>query len=139
VRSSALGLPATPERKTIHQLQGTLTALNLSNNGKVWQRRYFSDTGGVWKSGSSTTASGLVFIAVGNVFYAYDAKTGAAVVVHRRKVVVNTPPVIYVPVARVRRVERRSRHRRRSSFRPGPIVPSACDAWPDSRRLALLG
>jgi outer membrane protein assembly factor BamB len=81
----------------VHQLQGTLTALNLSNNGKLWQRRYFSDTGGVCTSGSSTTASGLVFIAVGNTFYAYDAKTGAELWSYTppEGVVVNTPPVIY--------------------------------------------
>jgi PQQ-dependent dehydrogenase (methanol/ethanol family) len=90
-------IPPTVPGQTVHQLQGTLTALNLSNNGKVWQRRYFSDTGGVCKSGSSTTASGLVFIAVGNVFYAYDAKTGAKLWSYTppEGVVVNTPPVVY--------------------------------------------
>jgi hypothetical protein len=90
-------LPSPPPGKTLHLLQGTLTALNLSNNGKVWQRRYFSDTGGVCKSGSSTTANGLVFIAVGNVFYAYDAKTGVQLWSYSppEGVVVNTPPVIY--------------------------------------------
>jgi quinohemoprotein ethanol dehydrogenase len=81
----------------VRQLQGTLTALNLSNNGKVWQKRYYNDTGGVCKSGSSTTVTGLVFINVGGVFYAYDAATGAQLWSYTppEGAVVNTPPVIY--------------------------------------------
>jgi outer membrane protein assembly factor BamB len=90
-------LPTPAPGKTLHVRQGTLTALNLSNNGKVWQRNYFSDTGGICKSGSSTTAGGLVFIAVGDVFYAYDAKTGAKLWSYTppEGAVVNTPPVVY--------------------------------------------
>jgi PQQ-dependent dehydrogenase (methanol/ethanol family) len=90
-------LPTPAPGKRPHQLQGTLTALNLNNNGKVWQRNYFSDTGGTCKSGSSTTASGLVFIAVGSTFYAYNAKTGSELWSYTppEGAVVNTPPAIY--------------------------------------------
>jgi glucose dehydrogenase len=78
-------------------LQGTLTALNLSNNGKVWQKKYFTDTQGVCKSGSSTTVTGLVFISVGSSFFAYNAATGAQLWSYTppEGVIVNTPPVIY--------------------------------------------
>jgi quinohemoprotein ethanol dehydrogenase len=80
-----------------HVLQGTLTALNVRNNRKVWQQRYYTDTGGICKSGTSTTATGLVFIAEGGVFYAYDAATGAKLWSYTppEGAVVNTPPVIY--------------------------------------------
>jgi PQQ-dependent dehydrogenase (methanol/ethanol family) len=90
-------IPKAAPGKKLHVLQGTLTALNLSNNGKVWQRGYYTDTGGICKSGSSTTVTGLVFIAVGNTFYAYDAKTGAKLWSYSppEGVVVNTPPAIY--------------------------------------------
>jgi outer membrane protein assembly factor BamB len=90
-------IPTAAPGKTLHVLEGTLTALNLSNNRRVWQKQYFSDTGGVCKSGSSTTVTGLVFIAEGNVFYAYDAATGAKLWSYTppEGTVVNTPPVIY--------------------------------------------
>jgi PQQ-dependent dehydrogenase (methanol/ethanol family) len=90
-------IPTAAPGKTLHVLEGTLTALNLSNNRRVWQKQYFSDTGGVCKSGSSTTVTGLVFIAEGNVFYAYDAATGAKLWSYTppEGAVVNTPPVIY--------------------------------------------
>ena len=81
----------------VRVLQGTLTALNLSNNGKVWQKRYYNTTGGTCKSGSSTTVTGLVFINVGGVFYAYDAATGAKLWSYTppEGAVVNSAPVIY--------------------------------------------
>jgi PQQ-dependent dehydrogenase (methanol/ethanol family) len=90
-------IPTAAPGKTLHVLEGTLTALSLSNNRRVWQKQYFSDTGGVCKSGSSTTVTGLVFIAEGNVFYAYDAATGAKLWSYTppEGAVVNTPPVIY--------------------------------------------
>jgi quinohemoprotein ethanol dehydrogenase len=90
-------IPTAPPGKTLHVLQGTLTALNLKNNGKVWQKKYFTDTGGVCKSGSSTTVTGLVFISVGSTFFAYDAATGAKLWSYTppEGVIVNTPPVIY--------------------------------------------
>jgi outer membrane protein assembly factor BamB len=90
-------LPPTPPGKTLHVLQGTLTALNLSNNRKVWQKKYFSDTGGPCRSGSSTTVTGLVFMAEGSTFFAYDAATGAKLWSYTppEGAVVNSPPVIY--------------------------------------------
>jgi quinohemoprotein ethanol dehydrogenase len=90
-------IPKAAPGKTLHVLQGTLTALDVRNNGKVWQRGYYTDTGGICKSGSSTTVTGLVFIAVGSTFYAYDAKTGAKLWSYTppEGVVVNTPPAIY--------------------------------------------
>jgi len=90
-------LPTAAPGKTVHVLAGTLTALNLSNNRKVWQKKYFTDTGGICKSGSSTTVTGLVFIAEGGVFYAYDAATGAKLWSYTAPegAVVNSAPVIY--------------------------------------------
>jgi quinohemoprotein ethanol dehydrogenase len=80
-----------------HVLQGTLTALNLKNNRKVWQQRYYSDTGGICKSGSTATASGLVFMAEGDTFYAYSAKTGAQLWSYTppETAFVLSPPVVY--------------------------------------------
>ena len=79
------------------QLQGTFTALNLSNNKKVWQKLFYNDTGGLCKSGSSTTASGLVFLAQGGSLYAYDAANGKQLWSYTPPdgAIVNTAPAIY--------------------------------------------
>jgi PQQ-dependent dehydrogenase (methanol/ethanol family) len=88
--------PVPPTAGT-HTLLGTLTALKLSNNRKAWQQKYYADTQGICKSGSSTTASGLVFIALGRTFFAYNAKTGAELWSYTppEGSVVNSAPVIY--------------------------------------------
>ena len=90
-------IPTPPPGQTLHVLSGTLTALNLSNNQTVWQNKYYTDTGGICKSGTSATATGLVFIAEGGVFYAYSAATGKTLWSYTppEGAVVNTPPVIY--------------------------------------------
>jgi quinohemoprotein ethanol dehydrogenase len=83
------------------QLQGTFTALKISNHKRVWQKLFFSDTGkqtAICKSGSSTTTSGLVFLAQQGTFFAYDAATGKQVWSYtpQEGVVVNSAPAIYM-------------------------------------------
>jgi quinohemoprotein ethanol dehydrogenase len=82
------------------QLQGTFTALKISNHKKAWQKLFYSDTGhlgAICKSGSSTTATGLVFLAQGDSFYAYDAANGKQLWSYTppEGVLVNTAPAIY--------------------------------------------
>jgi alcohol dehydrogenase (cytochrome c) len=83
---------------TGHLLGGTFTAVNLRNNRNVWQKRYYADAGISCKSGSSTTASGLVFVTdTSGVLHAYDSKNGKEYWSYTapESMVVNTPPVIY--------------------------------------------
>jgi hypothetical protein len=82
------------------QLQGTFTALKISNHKRAWQKLFYSDTGkqgAICKSGSSTTASGLVFLAQAGTFFAYDAATGKQLWSYTppEGVAVNTAPAIY--------------------------------------------
>jgi glucose dehydrogenase len=79
------------------QLDGTFTALNLNNNKKVWQKLFYNDTGGICKSGSSVTASGVVFLSQGGNLYAYDAANGKQLWSYTPPdgVIINTAPVIY--------------------------------------------
>jgi PQQ-dependent dehydrogenase (methanol/ethanol family) len=94
------GYVAPPGTK---QLLGTLTAVNLNNNRNVWQKRYYTTNNGSptngtqCKSGSTATASGLVFMAEGESFYAYSAATGKQLWSYTPPagVIVNSAPAIY--------------------------------------------
>jgi PQQ-dependent dehydrogenase (methanol/ethanol family) len=81
----------------VRQLQGTFVALRISNHKKVWQKLFYNDSGGICKSGSSTTSTGLVFLAQGGSFYAYDAANGKQLWSYTppEGVMVNTAPAIY--------------------------------------------
>ena len=70
------GAPIAAPGTVPHLLRGTLTALNLDNNKKVWQQKFYTDTGGSCLTGSSVTASGIVFFSQNGHFSALDAKTG---------------------------------------------------------------
>jgi alcohol dehydrogenase (cytochrome c) len=81
-----------------HLLGGTFTAVDLRTNKNVWQKQYFSDAGLSCKSGSSTTASGLVFVTdVSGVLHAYEAKKGTELWSYSAPegMVTNSAPAIY--------------------------------------------
>jgi glucose dehydrogenase len=92
------GYNGTPIDPTKHILGGTFTALNVNNNRKVWQKEYYSDSGISCKSGSATTATGLVFTAdMSGVIHAYDAKNGTELWRYEAPegMVINSSPAIY--------------------------------------------
>jgi glucose dehydrogenase len=78
------------------QLEGTFTAVNLNNNKNVWQKLYYTIGGGC-RSGSTATASGLVFLAEGATLYAYNAATGAMMWSYTSPagVIIRSAPVVY--------------------------------------------
>jgi PQQ-dependent dehydrogenase (methanol/ethanol family) len=80
------------------QLVGTFTAVNLNNNRNVWQNNYYNTTGSQCKSGSTATASGLVFLAEGESLYAYSAASGKQLWSYTPPtgVIVNSAPAIYL-------------------------------------------
>jgi hypothetical protein len=81
-----------------HILGGTFTAVDLRTNKNVWQKKYYSDAGISCKSGSSTTASGLVFVTDSSgVLHAYNAKNGNDLWSYTapESMVVNSAPAIY--------------------------------------------
>jgi PQQ-dependent dehydrogenase (methanol/ethanol family) len=83
---------------TGHLLGGTFTAVDLRNDKNVWQKRYYSDSGISCKSGSSATASGLVFVTdTSGVLHAYNARTGRDLWSYSAPegMVVNSAPAIY--------------------------------------------
>jgi quinohemoprotein ethanol dehydrogenase len=90
------GYTGTP--LTGHLLGGTFTAVDLRTNKTVWQKKYYSDSGISCKSGSSATASGLVFVTDSSgVLHAYNAKTGKDLWSYTapESMVVNSAPAIY--------------------------------------------
>jgi PQQ-dependent dehydrogenase (methanol/ethanol family) len=91
------GAPIAPAGTVPHLFRGSLTALNLDNNKKVWQQKYYTDTGGGCQTGSSVTASGIVFLANNGSFMAYDAKTGKSLWTYTppEGAIVNSAPAIY--------------------------------------------
>jgi quinohemoprotein ethanol dehydrogenase len=91
------GAPIAAPGTVPHLLRGTLTALNLDNNKKVWQQKYYTDTGGSCLTGTSVTASNLVFFSQNGQFFALDAKTGKTLWNYAppEGAVVNSAPAIY--------------------------------------------
>jgi PQQ-dependent dehydrogenase (methanol/ethanol family) len=91
------GAPIAAPGTTPHLLRGTLTALKVTTNKAVWQRRYYSDNGGGCITGGSATASGVLFMAHGSDLWAYNAATGK-VLWHDTPpegIVINSAPAIY--------------------------------------------
>ncbi len=81
------------------QLNATFTALNVRNNKKVWQKEYRGNNGIGCRGGTSTTASGLVFMAdLAGVLHAYDAANGRELWRYETPegMVVNTAPAFYM-------------------------------------------
>jgi quinohemoprotein ethanol dehydrogenase len=91
------GAPVAAPGTVPHLLRGSLTALNLNNNKKVWQQKFYTDTGGGCQTGSSVTASGIVFLANNGSFFAYDAAKGTVLWTYTppEGAVVNSAPAIY--------------------------------------------
>jgi quinohemoprotein ethanol dehydrogenase len=91
------GAPIAAPGTVPHLLRGSLTALNLNNNKTVWQQKYYTDTGGGCQTGSSVTASGIVFLSNNGSFYGYSASTGKVLWTYTppEGAVVNSAPAIY--------------------------------------------